>query len=152
MELRNRVVMPPMTTGFARGGFVTETMIDYHTARAKGGVGLIIVEDCTPLLNMATGKLTSEATGSVTITRDKVPGLTGTYRASMRGDFKMGADGSSLVFGTVHSEGSIDLTGGGAGFAGAKVKADVTASLDQFEYSPGKFTLRGPISIAGIRS
>ena len=52
LELRNRIVMPPMTTGFARDGFVTDTMIDYHAARAKGGVGLIIVEDCiveTPL-------------------------------------------------------------------------------------------------------
>jgi 2,4-dienoyl-CoA reductase-like NADH-dependent reductase (Old Yellow Enzyme family)/thioredoxin reductase len=44
--------MPPMTTGFARDGFVTDTMIDYYAARAKGGVGLVIVEDCivdTPL-------------------------------------------------------------------------------------------------------
>lgn len=52
LELRNRLVMPPMTTGFARDGFVTDTMIDYYTARAKGGVGLVIVEDCivdTPL-------------------------------------------------------------------------------------------------------
>ncbi len=52
LELRNRIVMPPMTTGFARDGYVTDTLIDYHIARAKGGVGLIIVEDCivdTPL-------------------------------------------------------------------------------------------------------
>jgi 2,4-dienoyl-CoA reductase (NADPH2) len=52
LELRNRIVMPPMTTGFACDGFVTDKMIDYYTARAKGGVGLIIVEDCivdTPL-------------------------------------------------------------------------------------------------------
>jgi 2,4-dienoyl-CoA reductase (NADPH2) len=45
LELRNRVVMPPMTTGFARDGFVTDTMIDYYAARASGGVGLVIVED-----------------------------------------------------------------------------------------------------------
>ena len=54
IELRNRVVMPPMTTGFARDGYVTDTMIDYYAARAKGGVGLVIVEDCivdTPLGN-----------------------------------------------------------------------------------------------------
>lgn len=52
LGLRNRVVMPPMTTGFARDGFVTDTMIDYHAARASGVVGLVIVEDCivdTPL-------------------------------------------------------------------------------------------------------
>jgi 2,4-dienoyl-CoA reductase-like NADH-dependent reductase (Old Yellow Enzyme family)/thioredoxin reductase len=54
IELRNRVVMPPMTTGFASDGFVTDTMVDYYAARAKGGVGLVIVEDCiveTPLGN-----------------------------------------------------------------------------------------------------
>jgi 2,4-dienoyl-CoA reductase-like NADH-dependent reductase (Old Yellow Enzyme family)/thioredoxin reductase len=52
LELRNRVVMPPMTTGFARDGFVTDTMIDYYAARAAGGAGLVIVEDsivATPL-------------------------------------------------------------------------------------------------------
>ena len=46
LELRNRIVMPPMTTSYARDGFVTDTMIDYYAARAKGGVGLVIVEDC----------------------------------------------------------------------------------------------------------
>ena len=45
IELRNRVVMPPMTTGFARNGYVTDTMIDYYAARAEGGTGLVIVED-----------------------------------------------------------------------------------------------------------
>jgi 2,4-dienoyl-CoA reductase-like NADH-dependent reductase (Old Yellow Enzyme family) len=54
LELRNRVVMPPMTTCFARDGFVTDMMIDHYAARAKGGAGLVIVEDCivdTPLGN-----------------------------------------------------------------------------------------------------
>ncbi|MEW5784930.1 MAG: FAD-dependent oxidoreductase [Bacillota bacterium] len=45
MELRNRVVMPPMGTNYADlDGFVTEQLIDYYRARAEGGVGLIIVE------------------------------------------------------------------------------------------------------------
>ena len=45
LEIRNRVVMPPMATRFAseRGG-VTRQLIDYHVERAKGGVGLQIVE------------------------------------------------------------------------------------------------------------
>ena len=44
-ELRNRIVMAPMGTGFAtRDGFVTERMIAYYTERAKGGAGMITVE------------------------------------------------------------------------------------------------------------
>lgn len=46
LNLPCRVVMPPMTTSFAQNGFVTDTMINFYAARAKGGVGLIIVEDC----------------------------------------------------------------------------------------------------------
>lgn len=46
MELRNRIVMPPMTTKFASSeGFVTVQMKNYYEARAIGGVGAIVVED-----------------------------------------------------------------------------------------------------------
>ncbi|MQY81311.1 MAG: hypothetical protein GH158_03620, partial [Dehalococcoidia bacterium] len=45
MELKNRVVMPPMVTRYAADdGFVTERIRDYYGARARGGAGLIIVE------------------------------------------------------------------------------------------------------------
>lgn len=45
MELRNRIVMPPMVTRYAsEGGYVTERISNYYGARAQGGVGLIIVE------------------------------------------------------------------------------------------------------------
>ncbi|MEW6275178.1 MAG: FAD-dependent oxidoreductase [Bacillota bacterium] len=45
LELKNRIVMPPMETNFAGPqGEVTEQLIRYHVERAKGGVGLIIVE------------------------------------------------------------------------------------------------------------
>ena len=45
MELRNRIVMPPMGTFYAaEDGSVTQQNIDYYEARAKGGAGLIIVE------------------------------------------------------------------------------------------------------------
>jgi len=45
MKLRNRIVMPPMGTNFAsEDGFVTKRLVNYHVERAKGGVGLIIVE------------------------------------------------------------------------------------------------------------
>ena len=46
MQLRNRVVMPPMGTNYAgEDGSVTERLVDYLEERAKGGVGLIIVEN-----------------------------------------------------------------------------------------------------------
>lgn len=45
MELRNRLVMAPMSNNMAENGFVTDKMIKFYEARAKGGVGLITVED-----------------------------------------------------------------------------------------------------------
>lgn len=45
IEVRNRIVMPPMTTRFAdREGYATEQLIQYYATRARGGVGLVIVE------------------------------------------------------------------------------------------------------------
>jgi len=46
MTLRNRVVMPPMGTNFALpDGTVSDTQLDYYEQRARGGTGLIIVEN-----------------------------------------------------------------------------------------------------------
>lgn len=44
VELGNRIMMAPMTTGFARNAMVTDQMINYYAERAKGGAGLIMVE------------------------------------------------------------------------------------------------------------
>ena len=45
MEVRNRIVMPGMQTGLCpEDGYVTQNMKDYYDERARGGVGLIIVE------------------------------------------------------------------------------------------------------------
>ena len=45
MELKNRIVMPPMATNYADAeGNVTERNIAYYAARAKGGVGYITIE------------------------------------------------------------------------------------------------------------
>lgn len=45
LEIKNRLVMPPMATGLAlKDGTVTDRQIDYYAERAKGGAGLIIVE------------------------------------------------------------------------------------------------------------
>ncbi len=45
MQVKNRVVMPPMGTGYAgEEGFVSARLANYYEARAEGGTGLIIVE------------------------------------------------------------------------------------------------------------
>lgn len=45
LQLKNRMVMPPMETNYAYGdGSVTDRLVAYHEERARGGVGLIIVE------------------------------------------------------------------------------------------------------------
>lgn len=47
MEVKNRMVMPPMLTRYAsEEGYVTERTKSYYEARAQGGAGLIIVESC----------------------------------------------------------------------------------------------------------
>lgn len=51
MRLKNRIVMPPMGTNYAEaGGAVSQRMLDYYEARARGGTGLIIVEGSAPSL------------------------------------------------------------------------------------------------------
>ncbi|MHC1761441.1 MAG: FAD-dependent oxidoreductase [Negativicutes bacterium] len=45
VEVRNRIVMLPLSTNFPNeSGGVTKELIDYYAERAKGGVGVIIVE------------------------------------------------------------------------------------------------------------
>jgi NAD(H)-dependent 7beta-hydroxy-3-oxo-delta4-cholenoic acid oxidoreductase len=45
LQLGNRLVMAPMATDYAaEEGRVSPKLIDYHVARARGGVGLIIAE------------------------------------------------------------------------------------------------------------
>lgn len=51
MQLKNRIVMPPIGTNYAEeGGAVGQRTLDYYEARARGGVGLIIVEGSAPSL------------------------------------------------------------------------------------------------------
>ena len=67
MELKNRMVMPAMDTNLgSRDGFVTSRLVDYYDERAKGGVGLIIVE-CTSV-DYPRGKVTL---GQLSIDDDK---------------------------------------------------------------------------------
>lgn len=44
LKLKNRLVMPPMGTNMSDGGYVNRRILDHYEARARGGVGLIIVE------------------------------------------------------------------------------------------------------------
>ena len=45
LTLKNRVIMPPMGTLLPdEGGWVSDALIDYHVARAKGGCAMNIVE------------------------------------------------------------------------------------------------------------
>ena len=46
MCVKNRIVLPPCTTMYAGpSGEVTDRLIRYYEERARGGVGLIIVEN-----------------------------------------------------------------------------------------------------------
>ncbi|HEY95924.1 MAG TPA: NADH:flavin oxidoreductase [Dehalococcoidia bacterium] len=61
LELKNRIVMAPMATNMATPeGRVTERHIRHYTARAEGGVGLIILEHTYVAIE---GKLARNQTG-----------------------------------------------------------------------------------------
>ncbi|MGB7036690.1 MAG: hypothetical protein WBD71_14335, partial [Xanthobacteraceae bacterium] len=48
-EIKNRIVMPPMTTRTADAeGFITDDSVAYYLARVRGGTGLITVEMASP--------------------------------------------------------------------------------------------------------
>lgn len=46
LELRNRLVMTPMHLGYSPKGEVNDQLVEFYRARARGGVGLIIVGGC----------------------------------------------------------------------------------------------------------
>jgi 2,4-dienoyl-CoA reductase-like NADH-dependent reductase (Old Yellow Enzyme family)/thioredoxin reductase len=49
IDLKNRIVFPPMVTHMATvEGDVTDQLIDYYAERARGGVGLIVIEGSFP--------------------------------------------------------------------------------------------------------
>jgi 2,4-dienoyl-CoA reductase-like NADH-dependent reductase (Old Yellow Enzyme family)/thioredoxin reductase len=72
LELANRVALPPITTNCAtEDGFVSDRMVSFYKERARGGAGLIIVEDC--IVEAPRGK---HAINDIYIDDDKyVPGL-----------------------------------------------------------------------------
>ncbi|NQT74658.1 MAG: FAD-dependent oxidoreductase [Chloroflexi bacterium] len=46
LELKNRLMMSPVGTRLARDGIVTDAFTQFYAARARGGVGLIVLEPC----------------------------------------------------------------------------------------------------------
>ena len=46
LELKNRLAMSPVGTRLAQNGRVTEAFKEFYATRARGGVGLIVLEPC----------------------------------------------------------------------------------------------------------
>lgn len=70
LTLKNKVILPAMVTLYPdKGGLVSEKMVAYHVARAKGGCGMNIVE-------IAAVHPTSKAPRNLSIYDDSfIPGL-----------------------------------------------------------------------------
>jgi 2,4-dienoyl-CoA reductase (NADPH2) len=69
LEIKNRIVMTAMHLGYTPEGFVTDRLVGFYEARARGGAGLIIVGGC-PIDDI------SSMTGMINIDDDKfIPGL-----------------------------------------------------------------------------
>jgi 2,4-dienoyl-CoA reductase-like NADH-dependent reductase (Old Yellow Enzyme family)/thioredoxin reductase len=72
MQLKNRIVMTPMGTNMAAGGYVNRKILDHYEMRTKGGVGLIVVE--VTGVDSPSGKNTAEM---LMLDDDKyIPGMT----------------------------------------------------------------------------
>lgn len=62
VKLKNRIVMLPMGTAFAGiNGEVTHRTIDHYAERAKGGVGMVIVGNCSPFGRISLNGLQIDA-------------------------------------------------------------------------------------------
>ncbi|MBI4763579.1 MAG: FAD-dependent oxidoreductase [Deltaproteobacteria bacterium] len=48
LEIKNRIVLPPMGTGYSEERKIGSRLLDYYEARARGGTGLIITEGVAP--------------------------------------------------------------------------------------------------------
>ncbi len=71
LEVKNRIVMAPLGHGFTlatKDGFMTDRLIAFHEARAKGGVGLI--QPTNSSLGPPYDTVTAFSPGVLTITDD----------------------------------------------------------------------------------
>jgi dimethylglycine catabolism A len=102
VEVKNRIVMPPMTTRTADDeGFVTDDCIAYYLARVHGGTGLITVEMAAP------EKAGRHRRREVGIYDDRfIPGLTRLIDAIHRGGAK-----ASIQLGHAGGHTRLDICG-----------------------------------------
>ena len=102
VEIKNRIVMPPMTTRTADDeGFVTDDCIAYYLARVRGGTGLITVEMAAP------EKAGRHRRREVGIYDDRfIPGLTRLVDAIHRGGAK-----ASIQIGHAGGHTRLDICG-----------------------------------------
>ncbi len=130
LTLKNRIVMPPMATHMAsQSGEVSDRHIKHYTARARGGVGLIILEHTYVSKN---GRTTSN---------------------------QMGLDDDSLIPGlrrlveAIHSEGArvvIQIT-----HAGAKTHRNITGEQPVGPWNitpPGSDEVPRPLTLPEIKA
>ena len=60
ITLKNRIIMPAISTNLAPLGTISQRMIDYHVARAKGGAGLIIFQSGLPIILASDSTLNAD--------------------------------------------------------------------------------------------
>jgi 2,4-dienoyl-CoA reductase-like NADH-dependent reductase (Old Yellow Enzyme family) len=102
VEIKNRIVMPPMTTRTADAeGFITDDSIAYYMARVRGGTGLITVEMASP------EKVGRHRRHEVGIYDDRfVPGLT-----RLTGEIHRGGAKASIQLGHGGGHTRVDICG-----------------------------------------
>jgi dimethylglycine catabolism A len=102
VEIKNRIVMPPMTTRTADAdGFITDDSVAYYMARVRGGTGLITVEMASP------EKAGRHRRREVGIYDDRfIPGLT-----RLVGEFHRGGAKASIQLGHGGGHTRIDICG-----------------------------------------
>ena len=60
ITLKNRIIMPAISTNLAPLGTITQRVIDYHIARARGGAGLILFQSGLPIILASDSTLNAD--------------------------------------------------------------------------------------------
>jgi len=125
MELRNRIIMAPMGTGYATNeGFVTDRMKDYYEARAIGGAALII----PGVLSIDAPRGRCE-TDQLAISEDKyLPGLSGLVETVHKHGAKIAAQlqHAGKIATVDRAQGVQQLSASETEFHGAETITDMT--------------------------
>ena len=110
LELRNRIVMAPMSCNLTENGFVTERMVRFFEERAKGGAGLITIGD--GIVDSPIGNNVKEA---IAIDDDRyIPALKGLTNAvkAYGSKIAMQLSHAGRRAGRVSNEGYMEITKG----------------------------------------